>query len=127
MNGYVGKIEDKTMKNKYFREVLFTAKNMQLVVMSLLPLEDIGMEVHKKVDQFFRIESGEGKVLMNGKASKVKAGDAFIVPMETEHNVINTSKTQALKLYTIYTPPNHRDKIIHKTKKAAMADKTDHV
>ncbi|MGA9399167.1 MAG: cupin domain-containing protein [Anaerolineaceae bacterium] len=127
MNGYVGKIEDKTMKNKYFRDVLFTAKNMQLVVMSLLPLEDIGMEVHKKVDQFFRIESGEGKVLMNGKASKVKAGDAFIVPMETEHNVINTSKTQALKLYTIYTPPNHRDKIIHKTKKAAMADKTDHV
>jgi len=127
MTGYVGKIEDKTMKNKYFREVLFTAKNMQLVVMSLLPLEEIGVEVHKKVDQFFRIESGEGKVLMNGKASKVMAGDAFIVPMGTEHNVINTSKNQALKLYTLYTPPNHRDKTIHKTKKDALADEKDHV
>lgn len=126
MTGYVGNIEEKTMKNKYFREVLFTAKNMQLVVMSLLPLEDIGMEVHKKVDQFFRIESGEGKVLMNGKSSKVKAGDVFIVPMGTEHNVINISKDKAIKLYTIYTPPNHRDKTIHKTKKDAMADEKDH-
>ncbi len=125
MNGYVGNIENKTLKNKFYRQVLFTAKNMQLVVMALQPGEDIGVEIHKKVDQFFRIEEGEGKVVMNGAGKKVKAGDAFIVPQGTEHDVINTSRTTMLKLYTIYTPPNHRDGVVHKTKQAAEADTTD--
>ena len=127
MTGFKTNIEEKTLKNTYFRLVLYTAKNMQLVVMALQPSEDIGVEVHPKVDQFFRVEEGEGKVVMNGASQKVKAGDVFIVPQGTEHNVINTSKTAMLKIYTIYAPPNHPDGKIHKTKKDAMADEHDHV
>ena len=127
MTGFMTNIEEKTLKNKYFRQVLYTAKNMQLVVMTLQPSEDIGVEVHPKVDQFFRVEEGEAKVVMNGASQKVKAGDVFIVPQGTEHNVINASSTALLKLYTIYTPPNHPDGKIHKTKKDAMADEHDHV
>jgi len=127
MVGYVNNIEEKTVKNKYFRQVLFTAKNMQLVVMTLQPSEDIGIETHAKVDQFFRIEEGEGQVVMNGVSKKFKAGFALIVPQGTKHNIINTSKTKTLKLYTIYTPPNHPDGKVHKTKKEAMADEHDHV
>ncbi len=127
MTGYKTNIEGKTLNNTYFRQVLYTAKNMQLVVMALQPSEDIGVEVHPKVDQFFRIEEGEGKVVMNGASQEVKAGDVFIVPQGTEHNVINTSSTTMLKIYTIYAPPNHPDGKIHKTKKDAMADEHDHV
>jgi mannose-6-phosphate isomerase-like protein (cupin superfamily) len=127
MTGFMTNIEEKTLKNTYFRQVLYTAKNMQLVVMALQPSEDIGVEVHPKVDQFFRVEEGEAKVVMNGVSQKVKAGDVFIVPQGTEHNVINASSTALLKLYTIYTPPNHPDGKIHKTKKDAMADEHDHV
>jgi mannose-6-phosphate isomerase-like protein (cupin superfamily) len=127
MTGYKTNIEKKTLENTYFRQVLYTAKNMQLVVMALQPSEDIGVEVHPKVDQFFRIEEGEANVVMNGISQDVKAGDVFIVPQGTEHNVINASKTAMLKLYTIYTPPNHPDGKIHKTKKDAMADEHDHV
>lgn len=127
MTGYKTNIEEKTLKNTYFRQVLYTAKNMQLVVMSLLPSEDIGVETHPKVDQFFRVEEGEGRVIMNGVAQDVKAGDVFIVPQGTEHNVINTSKTAPMKIYTIYSPPNHPDGKVHKTKKDAMADEHDHV
>ena len=127
MTGFKTNIEEKTLKNTYFRQVLYTAKNMQLVVMALQPGEDIGVEVHPKVDQFFRIEEGEAKVVMNGVSQDVKAGDVFIVPQGTEHNVINASKTVMLKLYTIYAPPNHPDGKIHKTKKDAMADEHDHV
>jgi mannose-6-phosphate isomerase-like protein (cupin superfamily) len=127
MTGYKTNIEKKTLENTYFRQVLYTAKNMQLVVMALQPIEDIGVEVHPKVDQFFRVEEGEANVVMNGVSQDVKAGDVFIVPQGTEHNVINTSKTAMLKLYTIYTPPNHPDGKIHKTKKDAMADENDHV
>ncbi len=127
MTGYKTNIEQKTLENLYFRQVLYTAKNMQLVVMALQPNEDIGVEVHPKVDQFFRVEEGEGKVVMNGASQDVKSGDVFIVPQGTEHNVINTSKIAMLKLYTIYTPPNHPDGKIHKTKKDAMADEHDHV
>ena len=126
MTGYVGNIEELTLGNKNFRKVLFTSKYMQLVVMSLLPLEDIGEEVHKKVDQFFRVDKGQGEVIMDGKKTKFSDGYAFIVPAGTVHNVINTSKTRALKLYTVYTPPNHPDKKVHKTRKAAMADEHDH-
>jgi mannose-6-phosphate isomerase-like protein (cupin superfamily) len=126
MIGYVDDIEEKTLANSFFREVLFTGKYCQLVVMSLLPNEDIGMEVHPTVDQFFRVEKGQGKVVMNGEEHEIKDGSAIIVPAGTEHNVINTSSTEALKLYTIYSPPNHPDKKIHKTKAEAMADEEDH-
>ncbi len=126
MDGYKTNIEEKTLQNEYFRQVLFTAKNLQLVVMSLLPGEEIGIEVHNDVDQFFRVEEGEGEVVMNGTAQKLKDGDVFIVPLGTEHNVINTSMKAPLKIYTIYSPPNHPDGKVHKTKKDAMADEHDH-
>jgi len=127
MVGYVANIEEKTQSNTNFREVLYTGKYSQLVVMSLLPSEEIGVETHATVDQFFRIESGEGKVVMNGLETLFKAGDAIIVPAGTEHNVINTSGVNPIKLYTIYSPPNHPDGKIHITKADAMADETDHV
>ena len=118
MIGYVGNIETITEGNQNFRQVLFTAQHTQLVVMSLLPGEDIGMEVHDTVDQFFRIESGEGKVVMNGEESAFGPGFAIIVPAGTQHNVIATS---AVKLYTLYSPPNHPDGTVHVTKAEAMA------
>jgi len=126
MIGYVDNIEEKTLANTFFREVLFTGKYAQLVVMSLLPNEEIGMEVHQAVDQFFRVEKGQGKVIMNGEEHEIKDGSAIVVPAGTEHNVINTSASEELKLYTIYSPPNHPDKKIHKTKAEAMADEEDH-
>jgi len=122
MTGYVGPIEKLTGKNKYFREVLFTGKYTQLVVMCLQPGEEIGNEVHKAVDQFFRIEEGTAKFVFKGKEEhKVKAGDGVIVPAGTFHNVINTSKKDPLKLYTLYSPPNHKPGTIHKTKAEAEA------
>lgn len=127
MTGYVGNIEDLTQENTTFRTVLFTSKNQQLVVMSLLPGEDIGEEVHPTVDQFLRIESGEGKVVMNGEETQLEAGSAIIVPAGTRHNIINTSSTQPMRLYTVYSPPNHPDEKVHKTKAEAMADTEDHV
>jgi mannose-6-phosphate isomerase-like protein (cupin superfamily) len=127
MIGYVDNIEAKTLANTFFREVLFTGKYSQLVVMSLLPNEEIGMEVHQAVDQFFRVEKGQGKVIMNGEEHEVKDGSAIIVPAGTEHNVVNTSSSEPLKLYTIYSPPNHPDGTIHKTKAEATADEEDHV
>ena len=124
MAGYVGPIEKQTLKNDYFRQVLFTGKHTQLVVMSLKPGEEIGNEVHKNVDQFFRIEQGEAIFVFRGKEKHVvKDGDAVIVPAGTYHNVINASKTTKLKLYTVYSPPNHPDKTVHKTK--AAADKAE--
>jgi mannose-6-phosphate isomerase-like protein (cupin superfamily) len=128
MTGFVGNIESKTEKNKYFRQVLFTSKFTQLVVMSLKPGEEIGNEVHKKVDQFFRIESGTAKFVFNDtEIHRVKAGDAVIIPAGTFHNVVNTSKTEALKLYTLYSPPNHPDGTVHKTKaEAEEAEKAEH-
>lgn len=126
MTGYLDNIEEITVKNEFFRQVLYTAKAMQLVVMSLQPGEDIGVEMHPAVDQFFRIEEGEGQVVMNGVSRDFKTGDAIIVPQGTEHNIINASSTNPLKLYTIYTPPNHPDGKIHKTKKEAMEDEHDH-
>jgi mannose-6-phosphate isomerase-like protein (cupin superfamily) len=121
MTGYVGKIEQVTLENTAFRQVLFTGKHAQLVVMSLLPREDIGEEVHDAVDQFFRVESGTAKVVMNGEGSVVSDGDAFVVPAGTVHNVINVSTDQPLKLYTIYSPPNHPDGTVHQTKAEAEA------
>ncbi len=121
MIGYVENIEEKTIQNTNFRTVLFTGSHMQLVVMSLKPLEDIGMEVHANVDQFFRFEQGEGKVIMNGEESIVGPSTAVVVPAGTEHNIINTSSTEELRLYTIYSPANHPAGTIHATKAEAMA------
>jgi mannose-6-phosphate isomerase-like protein (cupin superfamily) len=127
MTGYVGKIEKQTLKNNYFRQVLFTAKNAQLVVMSLQRGEEIGDEVHHNVDQFFRIEQGEAKFIFNEKEEYVvHDGEAVIVPAGTFHNVINIGKGR-LKLYTIYSPPNHPDGTVHKTKaEAAKAEEEHH-
>ena len=121
MIGYVGNIEEATLNNSFFRQVLFTGKYAQLVVMCLKPGEEIGAEVHDSVDQFFRIDAGEAKVIMNDQESLVKDGFAFVVPAGTQHNVINTSADKELKLYTVYSPPNHPDGTIHKTKAEAMA------
>ena len=122
MIGYVGSIEKQTLKNTYFREVLFTGKHSQLVVMCLQAGEEIGDEVHPNVDQFFRIEQGEAKFGLNeNEEHLVREGDAVVVPAQTYHNVINTSKTAELKLYTIYSPPNHAAGTIHKTKAEAEA------
>lgn len=121
MTGFVDNIEEKTENNTNFRQVLFTGKHAQLVVMNLKPSEEIGMEVHPNVDQFFRFEKGEGKVIINGEEHLVSGGFAVVVPAGSQHNVINTSTTELLKLYTIYSPPNHPDGTIHKTKEEAMA------
>jgi mannose-6-phosphate isomerase-like protein (cupin superfamily) len=128
MSNYVGPIESLTIKNGYFRQVLFTGKHCQLVVMCLQPAEEIGNEVHPNVDQFFRIESGEARFIFNGKEEHLaKDGDAVVVSAGTYHNVINVSKTKALKLYTVYSPPNHPDGTIHKTKaEAEEAEKHEH-
>lgn len=121
-DSYFGNIEELTLQNSYFRQVLYTGPKSQLVVMSLKPGEEIGAEVHPDVDQFFRFEAGEGKVVVGeGEEHPVKDGDAIVIPAGTEHNVINTSESEDLKLYTIYTPPNHPDGTIHKTKEEADA------
>lgn len=120
---YVGDIEKETEKNDYFRKVLFTGKHEQLVVMSLKPGEEIGNEVHEHVDQFFRVEEGEARFIFNNKETHtVKDGAGVIVPAGTYHNVVNNSKTKKLRLYTIYSPPNHPDGTIHKTKAEADAE-----
>lgn len=125
MIGYAGSIEELTRNNSNFRQVLYTGPHSQLVLMSLLPSEEIGMEVHPDNDQFFRFESGEGKVIIAGVEHVVKDGDAVVVPAGTEHNVVNTSSTSPLKLYTIYSPAHHPDGTIHKTKAEAMAAEKD--
>jgi mannose-6-phosphate isomerase-like protein (cupin superfamily) len=128
MTGYVGPIEKLTIQNNYFRQVLFTGKYCQLVVMCLQAGEEIGNNVHPAVDQFFRIEEGEAKFVLNGKEEHLAHdGDAVVVPAGTYHNVINTSKTKTLKLYTVYSPPNHPDGTVHKTKaEAEEAEKQEH-
>lgn len=120
MKGYHDNIENLTLQNANFRQVLYTGKHAQLVLMSLLPNEEIGMEVHPQVDQFFRFEKGQGKVIIDGEETVVSDGFAVIVPAGSQHNVINTG-TEALKLYTLYSPPNHPDQTIHKTKADATA------
>jgi len=122
MAEYFGNIEEATEANTYFRKVLYTGKYTQLVVMCLKPSEEIGMEVHPSVDQFFRFEEGEGIVSIDGVEQKVTDGDAVIVPAGARHNVINTSETTDLKLYTIYSPPEHQDGTIRKTKAEALAN-----
>jgi mannose-6-phosphate isomerase-like protein (cupin superfamily) len=127
MTGFIGDIEKLTLENNNFRKVLYTGQHSQLVVMSIEPKGEIGMEIHEIVDQFIRIESGEGRVIMNGDGREIGDGDAFIVPAGTEHNVINTSSDAPLKLYTVYSPPHHKDGTVHETKAEADADKEDHI
>ncbi len=117
--GYKDNIEKITEENNDFRRVLYTGKACQLVLMSLNPSEEIGLETHEEGDQFFRFESGEGKVIIDESEYSVSAGDAVIVPAGSKHNIINTSQTIALKLYTIYAPPHHADGTVRKTKAEA--------
>ncbi|MGE5848126.1 MAG: cupin domain-containing protein [Ignavibacteria bacterium] len=120
MKGYVQNIESIAISNKEFRQVLYTAKNCQLVVMALKPKEEIGAEVHK-LDQFFRVEEGTGEAFLDGVNKKISAGFAVLVPAGTNHNIINTGSVP-LKLYTIYSPPNHRDGVVHHTRADAEKD-----
>lgn len=123
MKGFVQDIEGVAIRNTAFRQVLYTAKNCQLVVMALKPKEEIGAEVHH-LDQFFRVEEGTGEAVLDGVRSAIKPGFAVLVPAGTNHNIVNTG-TVPLKLYTIYSPPNHRDGVVHRTRADAEAD-TEH-
>ena len=125
MAGYVVNIEQETLQNGNFRKVLHTAGNSQLVVMSLKPGEEIGLETHD-LDQFIRFEQGEGKVILDGEEHKIQDDWAVVIPAGTRHNVINTSSGQDLKLYTIYSPPEHPAGTVHKTKSEAMAAEHAH-
>lgn len=126
MKGLHVNIESETLKNTDFRRVLYTGKYSQLVVMILHPLEEIGVETHKGTDQFFRFEEGEGKVVIDGVAHPVKNGDAILVPAGAQHNVINTSKAKELKLYTIYSPPEHKDGVVRHTRDDAINGPPEH-
>ena len=119
MAGFVINIEQKTLENENFREVLFTAPHSQLVVMTLQPGEEIGLETHDDIDQFIRVEAGSGKAILNGEEKALADGTAVVIPAGTEHNVVNISQTEPLKLYTIYSPPEHPDGTINKTKAEA--------
>ncbi|MBS1158157.1 MAG: Cupin region [Proteobacteria bacterium] len=123
MKGFVQDIEGLAVKNDKFRQVLYTAKNSQLVLMSLKPQEDIGAEIHK-VDQFFRVEEGSGEAVLNGARTPIQAGFAVLVPAGVNHNIVNTGSVP-LKLYTLYAPPNHRDGVIHESRADAEGD-TEH-
>ena len=122
MKGFCANIEKDTLENVNFRKVLYTGKHSQLVLMNLKPMEEIGMEVHPDNDQFFRFEKGEGKCIIDGNEYDLKDGVAIIVPSGAQHNVINTSETEDLKMYTIYSPAHHKDGIIRATKEEAESD-----
>ena len=119
MRGYVTNIENDTLANQDFRRVLYTAKNTQLVLMNLRPNEEIGEETHE-LDQFIRVEAGQGLAVLDDVAHRLSDGSAVIIPAGTKHNVINVSDTEELKLYTLYSPPEHRDGTVHKTKSDAI-------
>jgi len=122
MKGFFGDIEKETLENSNFRKVLYTGKHSQLVLMSLLPKEEIGMEVHLENDQFFRFEKGEGQCVIDGNVYELRDGVAIVVPAGAKHNIINTSETEDLKMYTIYSPAHHQDGIVRATKQEAEAD-----
>src|SRR5665647_2330490 len=121
MKGYSINIEEETLANTNFRKVLYTGKHSQLVLMNLLPNEEIGLEIHPDNDQFFRFEKGQGKCIIDGNEYQVADGSAIIVPAGADHNIINTSETEKLKLYTIYSPAHHRDGVVRMTKEQAEA------
>ena len=127
MKGFTINIEKATLENNNFRKVLYTGKHNQLVLMSLWPKEEIGMEVHPDNDQFFRFEKGQGKCVIDGNEYEISDGVAIVVPAGAQHNIINTSDKDELKLYTLYSPPNHPERTIHKTKDEAVeAEKSEH-
>ena len=121
VKGYVANIEELTKENTDFRRVLYTGENLQLVLMSIKPGDEIGEETHDDRDQFFRIEKGKGEVWINGECSKIKKDDAIVVPAGAKHNVVNTGE-KSLRLYSIYAPPEHRDGTVHETKADAVRD-----
>lgn len=125
MEGFKSNIEKDTLANENFRQVLYTGKHSQLVLMSIAPGSEIGIETHKENDQFFRFEAGEGYVLIDGNQYDVSDGDAVIVPAGAEHNVVNKSSSEPLKLYTLYSPPHHKDGIVRSTKEDAEANEED--
>ncbi|MGW8185338.1 MAG: cupin domain-containing protein [Candidatus Moraniibacteriota bacterium] len=123
--GFCINIEKETLENENFRKVLYTGKNSQLVLMSLKPKEEIGMEVHEENDQFFRFEKGEGKCIIDGNEYELKDGVAIVIPAGAQHNIINTSESEELKLYTIYSPAHHKDGIVRATKKEAEENEAE--
>jgi mannose-6-phosphate isomerase-like protein (cupin superfamily) len=125
MKGFISNIEKDTLENENFRKVVYTGKHSQLVLMSLAPSEEIGMEVHNDNDQFFRFEKGQGKVIIDGNEYEVKDGTAVVVPAGAQHNVINVSATDRLSLYTIYSPAHHQDGIVRATKAEAESNEAD--
>ena len=125
MKGYVANIEKLTLENSNFRQVLYTSKHSQLVLMSLAPSQEIGMEVHPDNDQFFHFEKGQGKCIIDGNEYEVSDGSAVVVPAGAQHNVINVSDSAELKLYTIYSPAHHKDGIIRATKEEAEANEAE--
>ena len=126
MAGYVVNIEEKTLDNDFFREVLFTSDRVQLVVMSLAPGEEIGEETHDHGDQFIRVEAGTGKAILDGEEHDLEDGSAVVIPAGVRHNIVNSSQQESLKLYTIYSPPEHPDGTIHKNKAEAVAYEKEH-
>lgn len=125
MKGFHTVIEEQTLQNTNFRQVLYTGKHSQLVLMSLKPQEEIGLETHPDNDQFFRIEKGTGKAIIDNTEYPLKDGDVLVIPAGAKHNVINTSPTDELKLYTIYSPAHHRDGVVHTTKAQAQSDEEE--
>jgi mannose-6-phosphate isomerase-like protein (cupin superfamily) len=125
MKGFCSNIEKDTLENENFRKVLYTGKHSQLVLMSLAPNEEIGMEVHEENDQFFRFEKGQGKVIIDESEYQVLDGFAVVVPAGSKHNVVNTSDSERLNLYTIYSPAHHKDGIIRATKAEAQASEAE--
>jgi mannose-6-phosphate isomerase-like protein (cupin superfamily) len=119
MSGYAVDIEAKTLENENFREVLFTARHSQLVVMTLKPGEEIGLEHHDGHDQFIRVEAGQGEAIIDGERHALHDGSAVVIPSGAEHNVVNTSKSEPLRLYTIYSPPEHPHGTVHRSKQEA--------
>ena len=122
MVGYVTNIEEDTLENEDYRRVLFTGRNTQLVLMTVQPGDEIGLETHEEHDQFIRVEAGSGVVLLNDEKHQLSDGIAVVIPAGTKHNVVNTSKTEPLRLYTLYSPPEHKDGTVHHTK----ADDPEH-
>ncbi len=125
MKGFHTNIEKATLENENFRKVLYTGKHSQLVLMSVKPKQELGMEVHEENDQFFRFEQGQGKCIIDGNEYAVEDGSAIIVPAGAQHNIINVSETEDLRLYTIYSPAHHKDGIVRATKEEAEANEAD--
>ena len=125
MKGFKAAIESDATENTDFRRVLYTSEHSQLVLMSLRPGEEIGMETHRDNDQFFRVEKGQGRCLIDGNAYELSDGDAVVVPSGAQHNIINVSSEEELKLYTIYSPPHHKDGIVRATKEDAESNEEE--